>query len=128
MASYLNGTGASWIAQSLFALFALLFFSKPSWSQTEATEEEVLCQDMQTSFRIDISERGYVEADCVSETHAIEIDWNHKWLEGVGQALVYSDLTNKRLGLILVCKEGSDKEHLCYQHSLMAQQVISDHR
>ena len=98
----------------------------PAFSQTEAEVEVLLCADMETSYRIPVGSVSYLEADCVSDTHAIEIDWNDKWREGVGQALVYSKLLDLKFGLILVCKENSTKEHLCYRHSLSAQQVLSD--
>lgn len=87
--------------------------------------QDKLCSDIERSHRIQISELGYVEADCISDTHVIEIDWNFKWREGIGQSLIYSKLTDLRPGLILVCKESDVKSHLCYGHSLMAQSVFS---
>ena len=108
--------------------FALVILTIPSLgsAQSEAEVEALLCADMETSYRIPIGSVSYLEVDCVSDTHAIEIDWNNKWREGVGQALVYSKLLNLKFGLILVCKENTNKEHLCYRHSLSAQQVVSD--
>ena len=41
--------------------------------------------------------------DCMTATHAIEIDWCRKWAEGIGQALYYSKVTGKKAGLALIC-------------------------
>ena len=101
----------------VLAVLVMLALPSLALSQTEAEVEALLCADMETSYRIPIGSVSYLEVDCVSDTHAIEIDWNDKWREGVGQALVYSKLLDLKFGLILVCKENSTKEHLCYRHS-----------
>lgn len=41
--------------------------------------------------------------DCMTDTHAIEIDWCNKWAEGVGQSLYYARVTGKKPGLALIC-------------------------
>lgn len=41
--------------------------------------------------------------DCMTATHAIEIDWCNKWAEGVGQSLYYARVTGKKPGLALIC-------------------------
>ncbi len=61
-------------------------------------------------------------ADCVSTTHAIEIDWSEKWHEGLGQVLAYATATRLRPGLVLVCRQD---EANCLRHSLAAQEVLS---
>jgi hypothetical protein len=42
--------------------------------------------------------------DVVTATHAIEVDWLHKWHEGIGQALDYSLKTGKPPGLALIVR------------------------
>lgn len=61
-------------------------------------------------------------ADCVSETHAIEIDWADKWHEGIGQALSYATATGLAPGLILVCRQEIGR---CLSHSLSAREVFA---
>ncbi len=61
-------------------------------------------------------------ADCVSATHAIEVEWDDKWHEGVGQALAYATASGLEPGLVLLCRH---KERLCLKHSLAAQEVFS---
>lgn len=40
--------------------------------------------------------------DCLTETHAYEVDWAHKWYEGLGQALSYSVATGLAPGVALI--------------------------
>jgi len=40
--------------------------------------------------------------DVMTDTEAIEIDWPHKWHEGLGQALHYADATGKKPVLALI--------------------------
>ncbi len=40
--------------------------------------------------------------DCVTATHAIEIDFANKWYEAIGQSLNYAFQTSKRAGIILI--------------------------
>lgn len=65
-------------------------------------------------------------ADCVSETHAIEVDFAHKWAEAVGQSLNYAAETGKRPGIILVCKRGTEAG--CLRWSLTLEQTIKHWR
>jgi hypothetical protein len=44
--------------------------------------------------------------DLMNAEYAFEVDWAHKWAEGVGQALYYSQLTGKKPGLILLTEKG----------------------
>lgn len=40
--------------------------------------------------------------DCLTETHAIEYDYGHKWAEAIGQSLHYAMYTGKRAGVVLI--------------------------
>lgn len=42
--------------------------------------------------------------DCLTNTHAYEYDFSHKWAEAIGQALYYSLKTGKKAGIRLICK------------------------
>lgn len=52
---------------------------------------------------IEVKLHDKTRVDCLTNTHAIEIDWCHKWAEGVGQALYYSKVTGRKAGLALIC-------------------------
>ncbi|MBK8086383.1 MAG: hypothetical protein IPK28_22600, partial [Devosia sp.] len=48
----------------------------------EAACRNLLCAGFEMEVRLERQGR----ADCVSSTHAIEVEWADKWKEGVGQA------------------------------------------
>lgn len=51
-------------------------------------------------------------ADCVTATHAIEVDFGSKVAEAIGQSLWYSIQTGKRAGIVLILKKPSDRKYL----------------
>lgn len=52
--------------------------------------------------------------DCLTDTHAIEVDWAHKWMEGVGQSLHYAEVSGRKPGLALILRPGwaADARHV----------------
>lgn len=44
-------------------------------------------------------------ADLVNERYAIEVEWSIKWKESIGQCELYSILTGKEPGVILLVKD-----------------------
>ncbi|WP_027177485.1 hypothetical protein [Maridesulfovibrio bastinii] len=40
--------------------------------------------------------------DCLTSTHAVEMDFGRKWAEAIGQSLYYSLRTGKRAGIVLI--------------------------
>lgn len=46
--------------------------------------------------------------DCVTGSHAIEVDFARKWYEGVGQALHYARLSGLRPGLMLIVEDEAE--------------------
>lgn len=57
--------------------------------------------------------------DVVTATHAVEVEWAHKWAEGIGQSLWYSFQTNKKAGLVLILRNDKDREHVMRVRSLV---------
>ena len=47
--------------------------------------------------------------DCLTETHAVEVDFARKWAEAIGQALYYSHYTGKKPGIVLIM--GTDRDN-----------------
>lgn len=70
------------------------------------------------SFRQKINGRSEVEiengkVDIVTDSYAIEVDFFHKWQEGLGQALHYGDVLGKIPTLALIDDESKSKsDHL----------------
>ena len=49
--------------------------------------------------------------DVLTDTKAIEVDWPHKWHEGLGQALHYADATGKQ-GVVALISYSQDPDNL----------------
>ena len=52
----------------------------------------------QTEYRLDDNSR----VDIITQTYAIEIDYDYKWYESIGQSLFYSIKTGLRPGIVLL--------------------------
>lgn len=63
-------------------------------------------------------------ADCVSDTHAIEVEAAQDWAEAIGQALHYAEQTRLRAKIILFCERPST----CVKHRLILDQTIAANR
>lgn len=86
----------------------------------EKDYRDALCQEFEREKRL----APHSIADCVSETHAIEVEWADNWKEGVGQALAYAMVSSLIPGVILVCKDGLSDEY-CLDASLTVQETFS---
>ena len=96
-----------------------------SKAQSEAEMRDRLCADMEREVRVQRNLRrsgGYVRVDCLNRDYAIEVDRSAKWAEALGQAFLYSEVTNKKLGIILVCY---GRERVCLNHALGLEAVLS---
>jgi hypothetical protein len=49
--------------------------------------------------------------DCLTSTHAVEVDFGNHWYQGVGQALYYSMQTGRRAGILLIIEKESDYKY-----------------
>ncbi len=86
--------------------------------QYEADYRDDLCAGMWIEVSLDNGSR----ADCISDTHAIEVDFSEKWAEALGQALSYAGSTGLKPGIFLVCRKEVDK---CLRHRLRLDEAIS---
>jgi len=90
-------------------------------AMTESDYRSALCGS--ADYRQEVSMPNGTKADCVSETHAIEIDFAQKWAEAIGQSLNYAAETGKPPGVILICKSGTERK--CLKWSLLLEQTAS---
>ncbi len=84
----------------------------------EADYRDRLCVGMETEVSLDNGSR----ADCLSDTHAIEVEFSEKWPEGLGQALSYSSSTGLKPGIFLVCRQGAEN---CLRHRLRLDEALA---
>lgn len=47
--------------------------------------------------------------DCLTDTHAVEVEFAGKWQEAVGQSLYYAQMTGKKPAILLIM-ENRDKD------------------
>jgi hypothetical protein len=89
-------------------MLALTIPTAPANAQTEEVFVSRYCAGMAVDIRLPDGTRP----DCVSATHAIEVDYSEKWAEAIGQALHYAQWTRettwltgpKQPGIVLVCR------------------------
>lgn len=47
--------------------------------------------------------------DCLLPKYAVEVDWDYKWAEGVGQAQYYAKETGRKPGLLLITSKDGER-------------------
>lgn len=81
-------------------------FDLPSQAP-EAAWRDALAAELKAQHEVRI-EGGRI--DVMTDTEAIELDWPHKWHEGLGQALHYAAATDKKPVLALISySQGPDR-------------------
>jgi len=55
--------------------------------------------------KVEVKLWDHTRVDLLNDTHAYEVDWVRKYAEGVGQALYYGVVTNKKPALILLVRD-----------------------
>ncbi|MEE9223027.1 MAG: hypothetical protein V3V40_06180 [Nitrosomonadaceae bacterium] len=88
----------------IIAVFAILI----SLSSTAA--DRWLERDYQKSWcgaRADLIAIEYrlsdkTRVDCLLEEYALEVDWDYKWAESIGQSLFYALMTRKKPAVLLI--------------------------
>ena len=67
------------------------------------------CGEHQGETEVPLPDR--TRADCLTATHAIEVDFSKKWAEAIGQSLSYSLLTGKKPGIVLIVEKKKHRKH-----------------
>lgn len=86
---------------------AILLCLLPLSLQAKRLHKESWYQDQHCQGQTDIKLADGTEADCLTDTHAIEYDFGNKWAEAIGQSLHYAFQTNKRAGIVLILEKPS---------------------
>jgi hypothetical protein len=117
------------LALAAVALVILVFIGL--WrgrDDSEAGLQSRLCRGMSLEFALPDRTR----IDCLSGTHAIEVDFWDNWYEAIGQSLHYAlgtaELTSigsRRAGVILVCRRSPE---MCSEHAARLFRVIGEYR
>lgn len=91
------------------ALFAYLLFTSPVRGG-ERDYQEIWC--VRHSGRMEYRLPDSTRVDCLTDTHAVEMDFGRKWAEAIGQSLYYSACTGKRAGVVLILKDKGEVRFL----------------
>ena len=91
-----------------FVVFSVTFFGVYAVQNTKLEKhyQALWCNQVKGKMEVVLSDGS--RCDCVTLTNAVEVDFAHKWAESIGQSLLYSALTGKRAGVLLIMKQGDE--------------------
>ena len=94
----------------MFRLIILFCIITSNCYALEADYTKIWCY--QQNGMIEVRLADATRCDCLTKTHAIEVDYASKFYEAVGQSLHYSIITGKLPGILLLMKDKSDQIYL----------------
>lgn len=104
------------------ALIFILCFADPANAdgRKEIEYQRTLCGGMLINRHLP----NGTEVDCISTTHAIEVDFSRHRAEAIGQSLQYASALEKLPGIILICETG-ETGTTCLKHRYLVEQTVS---
>lgn len=94
----------------LIMFVAVLFSgcaSKYTGPKNEHYYQSIWCDQQRGKMEYVLDDSTRV--DCLTSEYAVEVDWAHKWAEGVGQAQYYARETRRKPGLLLIVDKGEER-------------------
>jgi len=82
----------------------------PKGKKNEKYYQTIMCNKL--GGRIEYVLFDKTRVDCLTKEYAIEVDWAKKWAEGIGQALYYAEITNKKPAVGLIVGGSKDQKYL----------------
>ncbi len=96
------------------ALFALLLAPALVMARpVESWYQKVWCEGVGGEIEHRLPDGRRI--DCLTKTHAIEIEFARKWPEAIGQSLAYSMMAQKEAGIVLLL---NNKQEILYWERL----------
>ena len=98
---------------NLFLILTLLIISINGIAkETEKYYSAKFCEEM--SGQADYTLQDKSRVDCLTETHAFEVDWadGMKVYEAIGQSLYYASQTGKLPGILLLIRKDNSEKHI----------------
>jgi hypothetical protein len=71
--------------------------------------------------KVEVMLSDRTRVDCLTDTHAIEIDFASKWKQAIGQSLHYALMARKKAGIALILREPSDQRYLDQLNAVIKQ-------
>jgi hypothetical protein len=111
----------------MLTLFLLLITSTTAYAQRSQVEDfyvNIWCDEQQGVQEVRTSRNTRI--DCLTEEFAVEVDFDTKWAEGLGQALHYAAETGLRPAVLLIIQNHNGRDRSAYLDRL--QSTIDFHR
>jgi len=101
-------------------IIAVIALALPASAQSfsERAIQECACTGMELEVPTGIGTR----IDCLSETHAIEVEALQDWIESIGQSLHYAARSNRKAKVLFFCEQ---EQGACNRHWLAFQETVS---
>lgn len=110
----------SYLTLVLISLLIAFAAQAEGQSLPERQIQECACAGMELEKRT----KSGTFVDCVSKTHAIEIDATNDWAQAIGQVLHYAMEEEKLAKILLFCE---DDKLDCLRHTYILSSVIEEH-
>ena len=85
---------------------------------TERYYQNIWCAEQSGQAEVILPDR--TRCDCITATHAIEVDFAGKFYEALGQALHYAMFTGKKAGIMLIIEQETDFKYLDRLNAIVA--------
>ncbi len=108
-----------------FAVILLLMFASTAPAAHEHLEkwyQQQWCTENKGEQEIVLPDR--TRADCITKSHAVEVEFGKKWAESIGQSLYYSLQTEKRAGIVLIIENTKDLRYWYRLNSVIMQSKL----
>lgn len=72
------------------------------------------CRRLAPKYAAEVEVRQWdgTRVDLLTDEYAIEVDWAAKWAEGIGQALYYAEITQKKPAVMLLIRSAADDKYV----------------
>ena len=97
------------ILSFIIMLFCSGIANAGSHLHPERWYQERWCAQQEGQAEVRLEDKTRV--DCLTETHAVEVDFARKLYEGIGQSLHYALMTGKKAGVLLIVEKPGDQKY-----------------
>jgi|GEM_PF-3469801 len=102
----------------LVALSLCIAFPAAAQSLPESKVQDCACK----GFEQEVKTQAGTWIDCLSDTHAIEVEATQDWAEAIGQSLHYSIESGLKAKIMLFCEQSDES---CFRHELTLRSTIA---
>lgn len=102
----------------------LFLLSASSGAQTISEHDyaKPWCKERKGILEYELPDKTRI--DCLTETHAVEVERAHRWAESIGQALHYARMSETKAGIALIIEHADECRHLDKIQNIIRTQCI----